>query len=124
MRSRSRSVVTTISLGVVIAPMLDIAFQVLAFVVMTYQPAALEGHLSGKLLSGGEAIQPSTLEAKVVVTAWHLDEGDFRRGDPEVIADVDAATFDVDLRRSKKESSNCAQKLSTSARSRSGRMGN
>jgi biopolymer transport protein ExbD len=39
-----------VNLGIVITPMLDMAFQLLAFFVLTYHPAALEGHINGKLL--------------------------------------------------------------------------
>jgi biopolymer transport protein ExbD len=39
-----------VNLGIVITPMLDMAFQILAFFVITYHPSALEGHINGKLL--------------------------------------------------------------------------
>jgi biopolymer transport protein ExbD len=39
-----------VNLGLIITPMLDMAFQLLAFFVMTYHPNALEGHIDGKLL--------------------------------------------------------------------------
>ena len=39
-----------VALGLIITPMLDMAFQLLAFFVMTYHPSALEGHIDGKLL--------------------------------------------------------------------------
>jgi biopolymer transport protein ExbD len=39
-----------VNLGIIITPMLDMAFQLLAFFVMTYHPHALEGQIDGKLL--------------------------------------------------------------------------
>ncbi len=39
-----------VNLGIIITPMLDMAFQLLAFFVMTYHPSALEGHIMGELL--------------------------------------------------------------------------
>jgi len=39
-----------VNLSIIITPMLDMAFQLLAFFVMTYHPSALEGHIDGTLL--------------------------------------------------------------------------
>jgi biopolymer transport protein ExbD len=39
-----------VNLGLIITPMLDMSFQILAFFVMTYHPSALEGHFDIKLL--------------------------------------------------------------------------
>jgi biopolymer transport protein ExbD len=39
-----------INLGVIITPFLDMAFQLLIFFIITYHPAALEGHVDGELL--------------------------------------------------------------------------
>jgi biopolymer transport protein ExbD len=39
-----------VNLGIIITPMLDMAFQVLAFFIMTYHPSALEGHFDVKML--------------------------------------------------------------------------
>jgi biopolymer transport protein ExbD len=39
-----------INLGIIITPFLDMAFQLLAFFIMTYHPAAVERHIDGKLL--------------------------------------------------------------------------
>jgi biopolymer transport protein ExbD len=39
-----------VNLGLIITPMLDMSFQILAFFIMTYHPSALEGHLSGSLV--------------------------------------------------------------------------
>jgi len=39
-----------VNLGIIITPMLDMAFQVLAFFIMTYHPSALEGHFDIKML--------------------------------------------------------------------------
>jgi biopolymer transport protein ExbD len=38
-----------VNLGLIITPMLDMSFQILAFFIMTYHPSALEGHLAGSL---------------------------------------------------------------------------
>jgi biopolymer transport protein ExbD len=47
-----------VNLGLIITPMLDMSFQILAFFIMTYHPSALEGHVSGTLagphVAGGE----------------------------------------------------------------------
>jgi biopolymer transport protein ExbD len=45
-----------VNLGIIITPMLDMAFQLLAFFVMTYHPHAAEGHIDGKLLPAKPAI--------------------------------------------------------------------
>jgi len=39
-----------VALGMVITPMLDMSFQLMAFFIMTYHPSALEAHIDGKLL--------------------------------------------------------------------------
>jgi biopolymer transport protein ExbD len=39
-----------VNLGLVITPMLDMSFQLLAFFVMIYHPSALEAHIDGRLL--------------------------------------------------------------------------
>lgn len=39
-----------VNLGLIITPMLDMSFQLLAFFIMTYHPSALEGHIDGNLL--------------------------------------------------------------------------
>ena len=39
-----------VNLGIIITPMLDMAFQVLAFFIMTYHPSALEGYFDIKML--------------------------------------------------------------------------
>ena len=39
-----------VNLSIIITPMLDMAFQLLAFFVMTYHPSALEGHIDASLL--------------------------------------------------------------------------
>src|SRR5262245_63763934 len=40
---------TGVQLGLIITPMLDMSFQILAFFIMTYHPSALEGHIPGNL---------------------------------------------------------------------------
>src|SRR5215218_2902102 len=44
-----------VNLGVIITPFLDMAFQLLAFFIMTYNPSSLEGHINGAL------VPPSTV---------------------------------------------------------------
>src|SRR5438876_6776567 len=39
-----------VQLGLIITPMLDMSFQLMAFFIMTYHPSALEGHIDGSLL--------------------------------------------------------------------------
>lgn len=39
-----------VNLGIIITPMLDMAFQLMAFFIMTYHPSSLEGHFDIKLL--------------------------------------------------------------------------
>jgi biopolymer transport protein ExbD len=39
-----------VQLGLIITPMLDMAFQILAFFIMTYHPSALEAHVPGSLV--------------------------------------------------------------------------
>ncbi len=39
-----------VALGMVITPMLDMSFQLMAFFIMTYHPSALEAHIDGKLM--------------------------------------------------------------------------
>jgi biopolymer transport protein ExbD len=38
-----------VQLGLIITPMLDMSFQILAFFIMTYHPSALEAHIPGSL---------------------------------------------------------------------------
>src|SRR5438128_2649218 len=38
-----------VQLGLIITPMLDMSFQLLAFFIMTYHPSALEAHIPGSL---------------------------------------------------------------------------
>src|SRR5438874_12903780 len=39
-----------VQMGLIITPMLDMSFQLMAFFIMTYHPSALEGHIDGNLL--------------------------------------------------------------------------
>ena len=43
-----------VNLTLIITPMLDMSFQLLAFFIMTYHPSALEGHIDGKLVPPSE----------------------------------------------------------------------
>jgi biopolymer transport protein ExbD len=42
-----------VNLGLIITPFLDMAFQILAFFIMTYHPSHLEGHVDGSLMPKG-----------------------------------------------------------------------
>jgi len=50
MRKRKHVDDSGVNLGIIITPMLDMSFQILAFFIMTYHPSALEGHFDIKLL--------------------------------------------------------------------------
>src|SRR6266542_2828032 len=39
-----------VQLSLIVTPMLDMSFQILAFFIMTYHPSALEGHIPGSLV--------------------------------------------------------------------------
>ena len=39
-----------VQLSLIVTPMLDMAFQLMAFFIMTYHPSALEAHIDGNLL--------------------------------------------------------------------------
>lgn len=39
-----------VNLGLIITPMLDMSFQILAFFIMTYHPSAMEGYVNGNLV--------------------------------------------------------------------------
>ncbi len=45
-----------VQLGLIITPMLDMAFQILAFFIMTYHPSALEAHIPGSLVPTNPAV--------------------------------------------------------------------
>jgi biopolymer transport protein ExbD len=45
-----------VNLNLVITPMLDMSFQLLAFFIMTYHPSALEASIEGKLLPAVKAV--------------------------------------------------------------------
>src|SRR5207253_11303417 len=55
-----------VQLGLIITPMLDMSFQLMAFFIMTYHPSALEGHIDGNLL-------PPTLVATKGANAMPMD---------------------------------------------------
>src|SRR3954451_9304031 len=48
-----------VQLGLIITPMLDMSFQLMAFFIMTYHPSALEGHIDGNLLPPTEVAKSS-----------------------------------------------------------------
>lgn len=49
MRTR-KSDAAGINLGLIVTPMLDMSFQILAFFIIMYHPSSLEGHVDGALL--------------------------------------------------------------------------
>jgi biopolymer transport protein ExbD len=55
-----------VQLGLIVTPMLDMSFQLMAFFIMTYHPSALEGHIDGNLL-------PPTLTATKGANAMPMD---------------------------------------------------
>lgn len=115
---------TGVQLGLIITPMLDMSFQILAFFIMTYHPSALEAHIPGHLAppSGRNADQPilplddsplleDTLTVKVKAIARGQEIGGRVEGspsqiflklpleiEPHLVADVDV-DFSVGLKR-------------------------
>jgi biopolymer transport protein ExbD len=107
-----------VNLGLIITPFLDMAFQVLAFFIMTYHPSALEAHVPGLLLppeSGKRSPAKNEIVADPraisvdpdeLVEAIHVHvpaviagriEGDRRVGDPSriLIKQQQDAKFEV-----------------------------
>jgi biopolymer transport protein ExbD len=66
-----------VNLGIIITPMLDMSFQLMAFFVMIYQPPAFEGHIDGKLLPPEKLIvkgaPPKTKPDEPLQSAADLD---------------------------------------------------
>ncbi len=62
-----------VNLSLIITPFLDMAFQILAFFIMTYHPSSLEGHIPGSLVppadyaKKGKETNPNTTEAPLSV---------------------------------------------------------
>jgi biopolymer transport protein ExbD len=50
LRKRPEHTAPEVDLGIIITPMLDMAFQLLAFFIMTYRPSLFERHIDGNLL--------------------------------------------------------------------------
>ena len=48
-----------VQLSLIIVPMLDMSFQILAFFIMTYHPSALEGHIPGSLVPAEDIAKKS-----------------------------------------------------------------
>jgi biopolymer transport protein ExbD len=48
-----------VQLSLIITPMLDMSFQILAFFIMTYHPSALEGHIPGSLVPAEDTAKKS-----------------------------------------------------------------
>lgn len=70
------------NLSAIITPMLDMAFQILAFFIMTYHPSALEGHIPGSLVppeniakKGAENAPPDPTQVPQSVDPSLLEEG-------------------------------------------------
>ena len=108
-----------VNLGLIITPMLDMSFQILAFFIMTYHPAALEAHIPGSLVPGERADRNpnkptdpvvddpvSTLEDPLFWTPWYKFASNRRQStfagtpqqiflqmpldtEPQLVADVD-----------------------------------
>ena len=50
MRRREREGAPGVQLGLIVTPMLDMSFQILAFFIATYQPPLMERHIPGSLV--------------------------------------------------------------------------
>ena len=59
---RRSSAASGVQLGLIITPMLDMAFQILAFFIMTYHPSALEGQIYGSLTPDNPSKGPQNLQ--------------------------------------------------------------
>ncbi len=119
-----------INLGIIITPMLDMAFQVLAFFIMTYHPSALEGALGGELLPPAGAVKgdgfaensdfpeiklEELLAVQIKAVAAGREENDRQEGEPQQLLlklpheaearEIANATvsFEVGLQRLEKE---------------------
>jgi biopolymer transport protein ExbD len=66
-----------VNLGLVITPMLDMSFQLLAFFVMIYHPSALEAHIDGRLLP------PPPARTAELVDKKGADKGPAKEKDPK-----------------------------------------
>ncbi len=73
-----------VNLGMVITPMLDMSFQLLAFFIMTYHPSQLEAHIDGKLLPPAK-----------IATAGGVPPKKDEKEPPPVDTDPDAAKLTV-----------------------------
>lgn len=65
-----------INLGLIITPMLDMAFQILAFFIMTYHPSALEGHIPVSLIPPEDPAKRGQENAKTDVAPLSVSEDD------------------------------------------------
>jgi len=65
-----------VNLGLIITPMLDMAFQLLSFFIMTYHPSALEGHIDGNLLP--QVVRPGPVRPNLEdpEPEWVPEKGD------------------------------------------------
>jgi biopolymer transport protein ExbD len=64
LRQRQDHTAAEVDLGVIITPMLDMAFQLLAFFIMTYRPSLYERHIDGNLLPALENVAKGQAVAK------------------------------------------------------------
>jgi biopolymer transport protein ExbD len=71
---------TGVNLGLIVTPMLDMSFQILAFFIMTYHPSALEGHLAGSLAARDVGGPPPIVEPRAEAPQLIVD--------PDQLADV------------------------------------
>ena len=78
-----------VSLGLIITPMLDMSFQILAFFIMTYNPSALEGQINGKLVPPTSLTRGPVVDQPIDVP---LSSDDI---DPEVTVQVIAKAVKI-----------------------------
>jgi biopolymer transport protein ExbD len=98
-RKRPENTAPEVDLGIIITPMLDMAFQLLAFFIMTYKPSLYERHIDGNLL-------PALEQAASGQNAPNKDEKNIEI-DPKQFITVKVQTPGIDqqeIRRDKKGS--------------------
>jgi biopolymer transport protein ExbD len=74
-----------VQLSLIVTPMLDMSFQVLAFFIMTYHPSALEGHIPGSL------VPPETIAKKSKDANVNPNENLLSVPDDELLPDLQGA---------------------------------
>ncbi len=63
-----------VQLSLIITPMLDMSFQILAFFIMTYHPAAMEGHIPGNLTPPEDFAKKSKDQVAAPTDPLSIDE--------------------------------------------------